>query len=53
MIAGTHSVLYSKDPDADRKVLRDILKLPVVDGGGGYLIFCITAGRNVGASYRG
>lgn len=39
MIIGSHSVIYSKDPDRDRAFLRDVLKLTVVDGGGGYLIF--------------
>ena len=39
MIIGAHSVIYSADPDADHRFLRDILKLPAVDGGGGYLIF--------------
>jgi hypothetical protein len=39
MIIGAHSILYSKDPDADRAVLRDVLKLPHVDVGGGWLIF--------------
>ena len=39
MIIGSHSVIYSKDPDRDREFLRDVLKLTVVDAGGGYLIF--------------
>jgi len=39
MIIGAHSVIYSTDPNADYGFLRDVLKLPVVDGGGGYLIF--------------
>ena len=39
MIIGSHSVIYSKDPDRDRAFLRDTLKLSVVDAGGGYLIF--------------
>jgi hypothetical protein len=39
MIIGSHSVIYSKDPARDRAFLRDVLKLAVVDGGGGYLIF--------------
>ena len=39
MIIGAHSVIYSKDPDKDREFLRDVLKLKVADGGGGYLIF--------------
>ena len=39
MIIGAHSVIYSKKPDADRAFLRDSLKLPNVDVGGGWLIF--------------
>jgi hypothetical protein len=39
MIIGAHSVIYSMDPEADHRVLRDVLQLPTVDGGGGYLIF--------------
>ena len=39
MIIGCHTVIYSKDPDRDRAFLRDVLKLKVADGGGGYLIF--------------
>lgn len=39
MIIGAHSILYSKDADADRAFLRDVLGLPNVDAGGGWLIF--------------
>jgi hypothetical protein len=39
MIIGAHSVIYSTDPDADRAFLRDVLKLPSVDVGDGWLIF--------------
>jgi hypothetical protein len=39
MINGAHSIIYSKDPEADRAFLRDVLKLPHVDVGGGWLIF--------------
>jgi hypothetical protein len=39
MLIGAHSVIYSTNADADRAFLRDVLKLPHVDGGGGYLIF--------------
>lgn len=39
MIIGAHSVIYSTDHYADHMFLRDVLRLPVVDGGGGYLIF--------------
>ena len=39
MIIGAHAVIYSKDADADRAFLRDVLKFPNVDVGGGWLIF--------------
>ena len=39
MIIGAHSIIYSKNPDADRALLRDVLKMPNVDVGGGWLIF--------------
>jgi catechol 2,3-dioxygenase-like lactoylglutathione lyase family enzyme len=39
MIIGTHVVLYSKDPEADRAFFRDVLGFPIVDVGHGWLIF--------------
>lgn len=39
MINGAHSVIYSRDPEADRAFFRDILGLPNVDVGEGWLIF--------------
>jgi hypothetical protein len=39
MIIGAHSIIYSVNSDADRAFLRDVLKLPSVDVGGGWLIF--------------
>ena len=39
MIIGAHSIIYSKDPEADRAFLRDVLELPNVDVGEGWLIF--------------
>ena len=39
MIIGAHVIVYSKDADADRAFLRDILQLGSVDVGGGWLIF--------------
>jgi len=39
MIIGTHAVLYTKDADADRAFLRDVLGFPNVDAGDGWLIF--------------
>jgi hypothetical protein len=39
VIIGAHSILYSRNPDADRAYLRDVLGFPSVDVGGGWLIF--------------
>ena len=39
MIIGAHSIIYSKNPEADRAFLRDVLELTNVDIGGGWLIF--------------
>jgi hypothetical protein len=39
MINGAHSIIYSTNPEADRAFLRDVLKLPSVDVGHGWLIF--------------
>jgi len=39
MIIGAHAIIYSKDSDADRAFLRDILEFSHVDVGGGWLIF--------------
>jgi catechol 2,3-dioxygenase-like lactoylglutathione lyase family enzyme len=41
MIAGTHFMIFSADPDADRLFLRDVLEIPCVDSGGGWLIFAL------------
>jgi len=39
VIIGAHAILYSTDADATRGFLRDVLGLPSVDAGGGWLIF--------------
>ena len=39
MINGAHSIIYSKDAEADRAFLCDVLKFPYVDVGHGWLIF--------------
>ena len=39
MLIGAHSIIYSTNPDADRAFLRDVLALPNVDLGEGWLIF--------------
>ena len=38
MITGAHFLLYSREADADRQYLRDVLGFTGVDAGGGWLI---------------
>src|SRR5260370_17738043 len=39
MIIGAHSIIYSKRPEADRALLREVFELPHVAVGDGWLIF--------------
>ena len=39
MITSVHTLIYADDPVAARAFFRDVLELPVVDDGGGWLIF--------------
>lgn len=39
MINGAHAIIYSAAPEADRAFFRDVLSLPNVDVGDGWLIF--------------
>ena len=41
MINGAHFLLYSEDPDADRRFLRDVLGFQGVDAGEGWLILAL------------
>jgi len=41
MISGAHVVLHSRDAEADRAFLRDVLGLGHVDAGHGWLIFAL------------
>ena len=41
MISGAHVILYSKDAEADRDFLRDVLRFSSVDAGHGWLIFAL------------
>lgn len=41
MIHAAHSVIYSHDADAARAFFRDVLGLPHVDAGRGWLIFAL------------
>ena len=39
MISGAHVIVYSRDAEADRAFVRDVLGFDSVDAGGGWLIF--------------
>lgn len=39
VINGSHVILFSADPEADRAFFADVLGHPHVDAGGGWLIF--------------
>ena len=39
MIIGAHVLVYSTDPEADRAFFRDVLELPAIDIGHGWMIF--------------
>ena len=40
-ISGAHAIIYSRNPEADRGFLRDVLGFPFVDVGQGWLIFAL------------
>ena len=39
MITGLHAIIFADEADSTRTFLRDVLGLPSVDAGGGWLIF--------------
>ncbi|MGO9308648.1 MAG: extradiol dioxygenase [Spirochaetia bacterium] len=39
IITGAHSIIYSKKPEVDRAFMSDVLKLPYIGSGDGWLIF--------------
>ena len=39
MIIGSHTIIYSTDAEGDRAFLNNVLKMPSVDVGQGWLIF--------------
>jgi catechol 2,3-dioxygenase-like lactoylglutathione lyase family enzyme len=41
MITGVHAVIFTADAEQDRAFFRDVLELPSVDAGGGWLIFAL------------
>jgi len=40
-IIGAHTIIFSTKPEADRAFIRDVLHLPYVDAGDGWLIFAL------------
>jgi hypothetical protein len=43
VIIGSHGIVFSRDPEADRAFFADVLGQPHVDAGGGWLIFKLPA----------
>ena len=43
MVTGSHVIVESADPEADRAFVRDVLGFDSVDAGGGWLIFSLPA----------
>jgi catechol 2,3-dioxygenase-like lactoylglutathione lyase family enzyme len=41
VITGVHALVFSRDAEAVRAFFRDVLGLPAVDAGGGWLIFAL------------
>jgi predicted enzyme related to lactoylglutathione lyase len=41
MITGAHAIVFSRDADALRAFFANVLELPSVDAGGGWLIFAL------------
>ena len=41
MIIGVHAIIFTHDAEADRAFFREVLDLPSVDAGGGWLIFAL------------
>jgi hypothetical protein len=41
MISGIYAIIYSKDAERLRSFFRDVLELPPVDAGRGWLIFAL------------
>jgi catechol 2,3-dioxygenase-like lactoylglutathione lyase family enzyme len=41
VINGVHAIIFTRDAEADRAFFRDVLELPSVDAGDGWLIFSL------------
>ena len=45
MIRGSHVVIFTRNAEADRAFFRDILEMPAIDAGGGWLVFALPPGE--------
>jgi catechol 2,3-dioxygenase-like lactoylglutathione lyase family enzyme len=41
VITGVHAIIFTRDAEGVRTFFRDVLELPAVDAGGGWLIFAL------------
>lgn len=41
MFSGVHVLLHSGNPEADRALFGDVLAIPAIDSGEGYVIFAL------------
>jgi catechol 2,3-dioxygenase-like lactoylglutathione lyase family enzyme len=41
VVSGVHAIIFTRDAEADRAFFRDVLDLPSVDAGDGWLIFAL------------
>ena len=41
MITGVHAIIFTRDAEGVRAFFRDVLELPSIDAGGGWLIFAL------------
>jgi predicted enzyme related to lactoylglutathione lyase len=41
VISGAHAIVFTSDPEGMRAFFRDVIELPWVDAGGGWLIFAL------------
>jgi len=41
VITGAHTIIFTADPEGARTLFADVLGLPSVDAGGGWLIFAL------------
>jgi catechol 2,3-dioxygenase-like lactoylglutathione lyase family enzyme len=41
VITGVHAIIFTRDAEGVRAFFRDVLELPSVDAGGGWLIFAL------------